>query len=205
MNPTDGEGEDTHIHVGELGSKLVDRGAALVVDRPEDHRGQEEVEECTQTILVKDREVRLLEETHEVEDRDADHDDREEDREVGDIESAKEEVVDRKDNDDCEHHEQALYASLALLRSGCRVGHRLADISEALPAGHVLRESNEHADACKRKAQVPVDLLADVSHDERGEQGAEVDAHVEDREATIAAGVAGGIEVANHRAHTRLQ
>jgi hypothetical protein len=47
--------------------------------------------------------------------------------------------------------------------------------------------------------------LAERAADERREEGAEVDPHVEDREARVAAYVAGTVELPDHRAHVRLE
>ncbi len=52
---------------------------------------------------------------------------------------------------------------------------------------------------------MPVHLLAEVAAEQRAGEGAGVDAHVEDREAGVAAVVFGGVELAHHGADVGLQ
>ncbi len=69
-----------------------------------------------------------------------------------------------------------------------------------------LGEAQGHADAGQGEAQVPVDLLADGADDQRGGEGTEVDAHVEDGEAAVPARVVGPVvEVADHRRDVGLE
>ncbi len=49
------------------------------------------------------------------------------------------------------------------------------------------------------------DLLAEIAADERRDEGAEVDPHVEDREAGVAARVVGRVELADDGADVRLE
>ena len=69
----------------------------------------------------------------------------------------------------------------------------------------VLDQAGGHADAGGGKADVPVDALGEVAGDEWAEERAEVDAHVEDREACVAAAVAGFVERADERADVWLE
>ena len=57
----------------------------------------------------------------------------------------------------------------------------------------------------RRESAVPVDLLPEVPADQRRDERAEVDAHVEDREAGVAARVAWRVELADDGADVRLQ
>ena len=51
-----------------------------------------------------------------------------------------------------------------------------------------------------READVPVDALSEIAADQRRDERAEVDAHVEDREAGVAALIVGRVERADdHR------
>jgi hypothetical protein len=52
---------------------------------------------------------------------------------------------------------------------------------------------------------VPVDLLAEEAADERRQERAQVDPHVEDREARVATRIVLRVEAADHGAHVRLQ
>ena len=72
-------------------------------------------------------------------------------------------------------------------------------------AGHVLNEAEHHADAGRGEAEVPVDVLSEIAADERREERAEVDAHVEDREPGIAPLVLGRIELADDDADVAFQ
>ena len=81
----------------------------------------------------------------------------------------------------------AAVASSGLLSAGRQsIDGRL----EPLLAEDVLRQAKGHADAGAGEAEVPVDALREIAGDQRADEGAEVDAHVEDREARIAAAVA---------------
>ena len=71
--------------------------------------------------------------------------------------------------------------------AGCRV-----------PAAEdVLNEAERHPDAGARESDVPVDALREVPGDERPENGAEVDPHVEDREPGVATRVVRVVERAD--------
>ena len=77
---------------------------------------------------------------------------------------------------------------------------------EPLPPEHVLDEPER---ACPTPAagepEVPVDLLGEAAGDDGPDEGAEVDAHVEDREAGVAPRVARLVERAHQRADVGLQ
>jgi hypothetical protein len=64
-----------------------------------------------------------------------------------------------------------------------------AGVAEILRAEHVLHEADHHADAGDREAQMPVDALAEIARDQRRDERAEVDAHVEDREGGVTSDV----------------
>src|SRR4029077_7056438 len=66
-------------------------------------------------------------------------------------------------------------------------------------------QSEEHPDAGRRESPVPVHSLAKEAGDERREESAEIDASVEDREASVASRTAFGIEIADDRRHVRLE
>ena len=96
---------------------------------------------------------------------------------------------------------------------GCRLrAHGLRLLLEAIDgrvepllSEHVLHEAERHADAGAREADVPVDPLREVAGDERPDERAEVDPHVEDREAGVAARVAWRVEGSDERADVRLE
>src|SRR5438067_2499704 len=59
----------------------------------------------------------------------------------------------------------------------------LADAAQTLAPQDVLNQAQHHEDARRAEAVMPFDALAQVTNHERREQRADVDAHVEDREA----------------------
>jgi hypothetical protein len=66
-------------------------------------------------------------------------------------------------------------------------------------------QPGEHADAGRAEAPVPPDSLTEESRDERGDERAEIDPHVEHGEARVAPRAAGGIEITHERGDVRLQ
>jgi hypothetical protein len=68
-----------------------------------------------------------------------------------------------------------------------------------------MRQAEQHADAGRREAEMPIDALRQISGDERANERAEVDTHVEQGEPGVAAGVSLPIERADERAYVRLQ
>ena len=65
---------------------------------------------------------------------------------------------------------------------------------QVLAAPQELHQAQGHHDAGQREAIPPADLLADPGHDQRREERADVDAHVEDGEARVASRVVDGIQ-----------
>jgi hypothetical protein len=80
-----------------------------------------------------------------------------------------------------------------------------ARLAEEAPHDDVLDQADHHAEAGGGEAPVPVDPLPQRAADQGRHEGSEVDPHVEDREAGVAAGPAFGIELAHHRADIGLQ
>ena len=73
-----------------------------------------------------------------------------------------------------------------------------------LPAEDILDESEGHADARRGKPDVPVDALREPACDERPDERAQIDAHVEDRETSVPPRVAWVVERPDKGAHVRL-
>src|SRR3954454_8392459 len=69
----------------------------------------------------------------------------------------------------------------------------------------VLRQSDEHSETGGGEAEMPVDLLSEEAADQRRGHRADVDAHVKQREAGIAARVVRLVKKADHRAYVRLE
>jgi len=63
-----------------------------------------------------------------------------------------------------------------------------------------LRQSDRHAERRQRKAPAPAEAVGEPAHQQRPDQGPEIDAHVEDREPRVAARAAFGIERGHHDA-----
>ena len=95
-----------------------------------------------------------------------------------------------------------------------------ADVGEAFALEDVNDEAEGHADAGGAEAPVPAGggvkapsgelgapalALREVAGDERGEEGADVNAHVKNREAGVAAFVGGAVEAADHRGDVGLE
>ena len=87
-------------------------------------------------------------------------------------------------------------------------GRLAADVADiALREGELDDHREQHADAGREEADTPAvgRVLAERRADERREEGAGVDAHVEDRECAVTARIALRIEVADHRRDVRLE
>ena len=80
-----------------------------------------------------------------------------------------------------------------------------AGVAEVLGAEHVLDEAEHHPDAGGAEADVPVDALTEIAADQRRDERAEVDAHVEDREAGVAPLVVVRVELADDHADVALE
>src|SRR5262249_55483849 len=95
------------------------------------------------------------------------------------------------------HAVHRILAVLAIVRVGIA-----ADFADAIevhrPEDEIHAKAKGHADGGRADAPMPTDFFAECAGDEGAEEGAEVDAHVEDGEGAIAAGVALGVELANH-------
>ena len=85
----------------------------------------------------------------------------------------------------------------------------LRSSSPAVPsraASHdILNQTERHADASRAEPPVPSDPLAEIAADERRDEATQVDPHVEDREAGVAASIVGRVELPDDRADVRLQ
>src|SRR5690606_449601 len=81
-----------------------------------------------------------------------------------------------------------------------------ADVAECrLRPQREDRETDDHADTGRTEAPVPADLLTQEPRDKLAEEGTDVDAHVEDREARVAALAAFRIQVPDNRRDVRLE
>src|SRR5689334_19164954 len=93
-------------------------------------------------------------------------------------------------------------------------------MSKPVARSKILNQPQRHADACRRKSPVPARFrmkshspkpafepfaLRQKAANQRGKKGAEIDAHVKDRKAGIAAWIFFAVEAADHRADVRLQ
>ncbi len=87
-----------------------------------------------------------------------------------------------------------------------RCHHTIALVGRQQRSGiKVNDEPDGHADAGGAEAVVPADALAERPADQRGEEGAEIDADIEDRIGAVAARIAGCIERADLRGDVGLE
>ena len=122
---------------------------------------------------------------------------------------------DHDEGEDHEDHAQSLALDLRerlLLAArhperslGSRLAADVADVT--LREGELDDHGQQHADARGEEAGAPAvgRVLAERRADERREERADVDAHVEDDEGTVAARVALRVEVAHHGRDVRLE
>ncbi len=85
------------------------------------------------------------------------------------------------------------------------LGTALTRLTHALATGDVLDEPDHHADTGGGESHVITHGVGEEAHHERGDERAEVDAHVEQRETTIAAGVVRRIQVTDDRGDAGLE
>ena len=109
------------------------------------------------------------------------------------------------DVEEAEHDEGADH--LALIRGQRRAGLLALELvrSEVTLPDQVEHQPDQHADTSGGEAVVPTEDLPQGSADERREDRAEVDAHVEDAEGAVAAGVVVGVEATDLRGDVRLE
>jgi hypothetical protein len=88
------------------------------------------------------------------------------------------------------------------------VGRRRADADapERRRGSHAIGdEAEDHADTGSAEAVVPADLFPQDAGDQRRGECADIDPHVEDREACIPARTALRVQIANDRRDVRLE
>src|SRR5690606_30961717 len=98
-------------------------------------------------------------------------------------------------------------ALLAGLNDGVGVARGMeTDVAQCLVgASRKDRKSDQHSDARRTEAPVPPYLLAQDTRDELSEKGADVDPHVEDREAGVATLATFRIQVTDDCRDVRLE
>ncbi len=190
---------------GRVGGEDVERGAGLVVDHPEHGGGHEEPDVAAHPGLLGLVEVLVPLDPGEVDHRDGDAGDRQ--RPDHPVHGHPAGQRDHGEEDDGHGQpERRLAQHRGLLGGRDRRGHHVAAGAEVPGAEQVLHQAQRHADTGQREAQVPAHLLADGPDDQRGHEGTEVDAHVEDGEAAVAARVVRPVvQVADHRGDVGLQ
>src|SRR5712672_4301661 len=79
-----------------------------------------------------------------------------------------------------------------------------ADVAERFVAAQAVSdESDHHTEPGGAEAERPTHSLAEDARDKRGDQRADVDSHVKDRESGIAARSALGVEITDDRRDVR--
>ena len=82
---------------------------------------------------------------------------------------------------------------------------RRAGTAEMLTGRQELRDAERHTHARRHEADAPTVSLREPRGDQRSDEGADVDAHVEDREAGVPTAAALGIQVGDQRRDVRLE
>ena len=90
-------------------------------------------------------------------------------------------------------------------RRQCRRIRRFGLSGQMFLAQHELHQTQRHHHPGQTEAVPPADFLADVGHDQRGQGGTDVDAHVENGEARITARVVVGIQAADNGGNVRFE
>ena len=85
-----------------------------------------------------------------------------------------------------------------------RVGHHVGLVGKPVAEGGVLRQPERHADGRGQEPGVEAPLLLEQSGQQRADERADVDAHVEQREPGVAASVVLVVERADQRARVGL-
>jgi hypothetical protein len=96
---------------------------------------------------------------------------------------------------------------LTRLRCGIRKSRRLySDWTERLLLAQAVHgQAQKHCDARGAHAYVPVDLFAEIARYHLADQRADVDSHVEDREARVSSSATLRIEITDDRRDVRLE
>ena len=178
----------------------------MLEDRPEDHGGDEENEDGGDTLGI---EIGLGGEPGDGGNGD-EQKERAQPLEVGAVGEHGEEHDGKRAGEDERDHAPG----------SCRNGRCAPDVGEALSLHNVGDEAERHADAGRAEPPVPAQggieaprrkppfeghALGEKAGDERRDEAADVDAHVEDGEPGVAALVAFGVEGADHGADVRLE
>jgi hypothetical protein len=111
---------------------------------------------------------------------------------------------DRQTNDQLRRAPKSASGLLLSCSSGA-VDLQLTGRPEIFRAQRILDETAHHSDAGCAEAKMPVHGFAQVAADDRPQQRAEVDPHIEDREAGVAPRAAFWIELPDHGADVGLQ
>ena len=89
-------------------------------------------------------------------------------------------------------------------RQGGRI-RRLGLSGQMFLAEHELHQSQRHHHAGQTEAVTPADFFADIGHDQRGQRGTDVDAHVKNGEARVAARIIVSIKPADDGGNIRFE
>ena len=204
LEPGGGEGKAEELVVGFFVGEEVERGAGLFKRRPEDG-GDQEQDEDDEDALAFGRGPGA-----EVDAGEDDADDRhEQDAEgVGELGDRGGDDAGADQQRDAEQHGEA-DPEIALLRGGFGGGGERGGVkpglAEVLAAEEELDEAERHAGADDEEGEAPFDHLAHIAADEGSEEGPDVDAHVVDGKAGVAAVVAGFVEGADQGGDVGLE
>ena len=180
----------------------VDRGAGLFEAGPEHRRRDEQDRDHADAALLL--RIQAAEQHHAAEEGRGDRDDADRgvlgQRHRIDHEPAQHGGDDnQRQRGGGEHQQQPITAAPQRPRGIHWLRRRRADATEPRQRRTVVGQAQQHEHAGGAEAPVPAHLLAQEAAEQLADEGAEVDAHVEDREAGIA------VQRTDHRADVRLQ
>ena len=211
LEPGGADAQPAEVELRVTVGEQIQRTAGLFEAGPEHRATEKQDDQGEGPFLLVARQ--LAEQEHVSEKRDKDPDD-EFRRLFGDFDGMQvDETRDAQAGDQHDHrhagaHHYPSQASLARVdRCVARFRRMQAGIAQITAGQAVLDQPAHHSDAGSREAPVPAEAgaLAERSADERAQQRADVDTHVEDAEAAIAPRIVRRIQFADHRADVRLQ
>ena len=188
------------VPIGIAVGEEIHRGAGLLVAGPESHRRRDQRHHHQHAPALDRGEPREEEQIHEVADAEHQHRPGSPGRHGDgvDFEHARhDERRSERDGRGDRHHD--LPGARLLARRGD------ARVAEVMARPHELGETYRHAERWNCETPAPAVAVREPADDQRPDERAEVDAHVEHRETGIAPGAAFRVERRHHGAGVRLQ
>ena len=189
-------------------SEQIERGARLLEARPEQRAADEQEQDDAHALLLDRIEAGEEEHVGEVGDRDAyKHGAGQlcERERIDGNHAAEHQQVDHEDarNQGPDREPAALGRICIVVAMGAR-GVQTGG-AEVMPEQLVLHQAERHQHAARGERRSPAVVHGQPARDDRTEERAQVDAHVEDREARVAPTAAFRVQIGDHGADVRLQ